>query len=259
MDQEIVARGKRLFIAVLEKCPQQPDAVSIAFILFFKLLAADETILILTPQLLTILGNLKTSERNLVPWLLIRCVLEVPLNRLVSLIEFTRHKDRRIRQGALVLWEALVESILDGPRYYPHIDATRLRTAKSLRFDWKLALSLVDDAESTNRKRGITLLTLSDFPSADTTCRAELLDAMAKAREDSEIKGWAQLLREIPISKPEEAGWRELLELVLAQPRTYSLAILTAAMERYSALVGPAGPHIIGDEAALGLPAVGRI
>jgi hypothetical protein len=58
--------------------------------------------------------------------------------------------------------------------------------------------------------------------------------------------------------RSEEGAWREMLESILAHPQTYSSIVLAAAMERYTALVGPAGSHLMGDEAALGLPAVGR-
>jgi hypothetical protein len=65
-----------------------------------------------------------------------------------------------------------------------------------------------------------------------------------------------QLLREIPITRQMEAGWRTLLESILAQPRTYASTILDAAMGRYAAMVGEASGELVGDEAALGLPAV---
>jgi hypothetical protein len=92
----------------------------------------------------------------------------------------------------------------------------------------------------------------------DATRRTELSAALAQAQEMGEIEAWARLLREIPISKSRESAWRELLESILSQPRAYPPTILTAAMERYANLAGKIGSNITGDEAALGLPAVGR-
>ena len=79
---------------------------------------------------------------------------------------------------------------------------------------------------------------------------------MANTQEMDELEAWALFLREIPISQPEETAWREFFESILAQPRTYSSAILTAAMERYGTLIGEAGSPIMEDAATLGLPTV---
>jgi hypothetical protein len=107
------------------------------------------------------------------------------------------------------------------------------------------------------KKEDKGLLTLSNFPVKDIDRRTELLSAMAKAQEEDEVEAWDQLLRLIQIPKSKEAAWRQLLESILSQPRAYTTAILQAAMERHTALVGEASPHI-EDEAALGLPVMGK-
>jgi hypothetical protein len=86
--------------------------------------------------------------------------------------------------------------------------------------------------------------------------RTELLTAMAEAQAEDEVEAWARLLEEIPISNPEERAWRDVLESILAQPRTYSSSILTASMERYTVLAGTVGSNITGDEVVLGLPRI---
>jgi hypothetical protein len=176
---------------------------------------------------------------------------------LTKLAEFTRHKDEIVRRGALTPWEALIDGILT-ERAYLHnpTDTSKWQRIKSLRFNRQLGLSLISDVDSTKRRQGITLLTLSHFPIAGMVKRAELLTAMAKAQIDEEVEAWARLLQQVPISKPEERAWREVLESVLAQPRTYASTILTAAMERYTTLTGAASPDIVGDEEALGLPKI---
>jgi hypothetical protein len=86
--------------------------------------------------------------------------------------------------------------------------------------------------------------------------RAELLTAIAQAQAENEVEAWARLLEEIPMPKPEEGAWRDALESVLAQPRTYSSTILTAVMERYAILTGAVGSGIMEGEVSLGLPTV---
>jgi len=134
--------------------------------------------------------------------------------------------------------------------------ASRWQKLSSLRFDWRLGLSLIVDADVSKKRQGITLLTLSDFPITDAARRPDLLTAMANAQETNELQAWAQLLRQIPIAPARKAVWQEVLESVLAQPRKYSYIILSAVLERYATLVGEEGSPSLEDETALGLPVV---
>jgi hypothetical protein len=178
-------------------------------------------------------------------------------NRSLSkLAKYTSHIDDGVRQGALTLWGWLVSSILDERYSLHYAHASRGQKFRSLRFDWRMELSLTSDADVTKKRQGITLLTLSNFPITDAAHRADLLIAMANAQETDELEAWARLLREIPISQARKAVWQEVLESVLAQPRKYSSIILSAALERYATLAGEEGSHILGDETALGLPVV---
>jgi hypothetical protein len=76
---------------------------------------------------------------------------------------------------------------------------------------------------------------------------------MARAQNEQEITAWAFFLQHIPTDS-QKAHWRALFEQILEQARLYTAGILAAAKERYSALVGEAGPDIVGDSKALGLP-----
>jgi hypothetical protein len=67
------------------------------------------------------------------------------------------------------------------------------------------------------------------------------------------IAAWALFLKNVLVSKPEKKAWQKLLETLLDAPQSYSSSILRAAMERYTELVGVAGPEI-EDERALDLP-----
>jgi hypothetical protein len=255
IDQETLAQGKQLLTTMIEHLPQQSKALGWLLSLFLKMLASDQNILSLAPSLLSAIGTLPEDERDLPSWWLEASVGDVPRTRLSKLAEYTGHEDNAIRRGALVFWRILADSILEPP----HAGHTsEWRKFKSLRFDWQIGLSLLGDADVTKKTQGITLLTLSDFPITDVARRTALLIALARAQEKDEIAAWTRLLRESPISKSREPVWRELLESILAQPRAYSPAVLTSAMERYAILAGKADPNIIDDETALGLPVVGR-
>lgn len=255
MNREISVQGKRLLIALTDRLPQQPETVQIVIGLFLKLLAVDQAAISLTSRVLRVIGSLREVKLEMPPWVFERLAVLVPLRRLTELVKFTRHEDELVRQGALAFWEGLIDAMLPGGSYVAHtVDTSEWQRFRSLRFDWQLVLLLISDSDRKRRRQGITLLTLSDFPITDEIRRSELLNAMEKAQEEDELEAWARLLQAIPIAKSGEVAWRELLEVILAQPRTYSSAILTAAMERYTALVGEAGPHIVGHEVALGLP-----
>jgi len=257
-DQETLNQGKQLLAAMIENVPQQSEAFGWLVGLFLKLLAADQTTLVLAPSLLSTIGNFPKIARELPLRWLVELIVDVPRTRLSILIKYTSHTDDGIRQGALTLWGWLGGSILD-ERYTFHYrtsSASRWQKLRALRFDWRLGLSLIDDADVTKKRQGITLLTLSDFPITDVACRTALLTAIASAQETDELEAWARLLRQIPISQTRQAVWQEVLESVLAQPRKYSSIILSAALEHYATLVGEEGSPILGDETALGLPIV---
>jgi hypothetical protein len=257
LNTEGLVRAKQFLRELIDRPPQTHDGIQVIAVLFLKLLALDQTILQLASQVLTTIGNLPQAGPKILPWRLALSFVDVPLRRLAKLAEFTRHKDETVRRGAFVLWEALIDVILaDKEHLYIPSDASKWQRIRSLRLDWQLGLSLISDADSTKRRQGITLLSLSHFPVADMVKRAELLTAMAEAPAEDEVEAWARLLEEIPIPNPEARAWRDVLELILAQPRTYSSTILTAAMERYTALAGAVGPDIMGDEIVLGLPRI---
>ena len=256
VDRETLNQGKRLLTTMIEHLPQQSEALGLLISLFLKMLASDLNVLSLAPSLLSAIGTLPEIKKEVSPWWLVNFLVDVPQTRLSKLIEYTRHEDNAVRQGALALCEILTDSILDH-RFTFHYAHSSWSKSGSLRFGWQIGLSLIDDSEATRKRQGITLLTLSNFPITKAARRTKLLTALAQARERSEITAWARLLREIPISKARESVWRAFLESIFAQPRTYSPPILTAAMERYAILAGNADPNIIGDETALGLPAVG--
>jgi hypothetical protein len=255
VDQETLTQGKRLLTTMIENLPQQSTALGWLISLFLKMLTSDQNILSLAPSLLSTIGALPEAERKIPSWWLEVSVGSVPRAHLSKLAEYIRHEDNVIRRGARVFWRMLVDSILESP---PDGYASGWRKLKSLRFDWQIGLSLIGDTDVTEKTQGISLLTLSDFPITNVARRTELLTALAQAQERSEITAWARLLRVIPISKSKASVWRELLESILAQPRVYSSAVLTAAMERYATLAGKADLNIIGDEVALGLAAVRR-
>lgn len=258
LDQAMLTQGKRLLTAMIENKPQQSEAIGWLICLFFKLIAADDTTLALAPLFLSVIGGLPQTTRELSPQWLAESLVAVPRTRLSKLAKYTSHTDDGVRQGALVLWGGLVGSILD-EHYPPHYaNASRWQKFRLLRFDWRLGLFLVSDADSTKKRQGITLLTLSNFPITDAARCTDLLTAMANAQETDELEAWARLLREIPISQARKAVWQEVLESVLAQPRKYSSIILSAALERYATLVGEEASPILGDETELGLPMVVR-
>lgn len=211
--------------------------------------------MLLAPQLLTALSNVHEVQLYLQTWAIARVVSAIQKKYLVELAEFTQHENTLIQKGACHLWEGLVAGLLTWKRHM-RLSNRDWQKIKSLRFDWQIGLSLVGDADMTKRRQGITLLTLSDFPVADAAHCAELLNAMAKTQDGEESTAWVLFLQEIPIPEPRKVAWLELLRSILGQPRTYPYEILQAAMERYVALVGEAGPDIVGDEKALGLALV---
>jgi hypothetical protein len=255
-EQETATQGKRLLTAMIENVPQQSEAIGWLIALFLKLLASDDTTLALAPLFLYVIGNLPKITRELSPQWLVEFLVDIPLTHLSKLARYTSHTDDEVRQGALAFWGGLLSSIVDERYACRYVSASGWQKLRSLRFDWRLGLSLIGDADVTKKRQGITLLTLSDFPITDATHRAALLTAMVNAQETDEIESWARLLREIPISQTRKAVWQEVLESVLAQPRKYSSIILSAALERYATLAGEEGSPILGDEDALGLPAV---
>jgi hypothetical protein len=256
LNTEGLVRAKQFLRDLIDRPPQTHDGILVIAVLFLKLLALDQATLQLASQILTVIGNLAQEGPKTLPWRLLSLV-DVPVRRMAKLAEFTRHKDEAVRRGALVLWEALIDVILaDKEHLYIASDASKWQRIRSLRFDWQLGLSLISDADSTKRRQGITLLSLSHFPVTDMVRREELLTGMAEAQTEDEVEAWARLLEEIPILKSEERAWRDVLESILAQPRTYSSTILTAVMERYTALAGAVGPDIMGDEVVLGLPRI---
>jgi hypothetical protein len=256
LDQEMLTQGKRFLTAMIEHMPQQSEAIGWLIGLFLKLLATDQTTLALAPLLLSAIGKFPKITRELSSPLLAESLVDVPLTRLSKLAKYTSYTDDGVRQGALALWSRLVGSILHERYPLHYANASQWHKFRSLRFDWRIGLSLIGDADVTKKRQGITLLTLSDFPITDTARRTDLLTAMANAQETDDLEAWAQLLRQIPISQARKAVWQEVLESVLAQPRKYSSIILSAALERYATLVGEEGSPILGDETALGLPAV---
>lgn len=78
---------------------------------------------------------------------------------------------------------------------------------------------------------------------------------MAQAEYGDEIEAWALFLENVPVEKQEKKAWQKLLEVLLDTPQNYSSHIITAAIERYTELVGIAGPEI-KDERMLDLPLV---
>ena len=257
LNSEGLARAKQFLQELIGRLPQSPEAIQVIAVLFLKLLALDQTILQLASQVLTAIGNLPQGRPTILPWRLALSLVDVPLRRLAKLTEFIRHQDETIRRGALILWEGLIDVILaDKEHLYFPGDASKWQRIRSLRLDWQRGLSLISDADNTKRRQGITLLSLSHFPVTDIVRRTELLTAIAQAQAEDEVEAWGHLLQQIPIPKSDEMAWREVLESVLAQPRTYSSTILTAAMERYAVLTGAVGSDIMEDEVALGLPTV---
>jgi hypothetical protein len=257
LNAEGLARAKQFLRELIDRLPQTHEAIQVIAVVFIKLLALDQATLQLASQVLTVIGSLPHGKSKTLPWRLALSLVDVPLRRLAKLAEFTGHKDEIVRRGALILWEGLIDVILaDKEHLYFPGDASKWQRIRSLRLDWRRGLSLISDADNTKRRQGITLLSLSHFPVTDMGRRAELLTAMAEAQAEDEVEAWGRLLQEIPIPKPEEMAWRDVLESVLAQPRTYSSTILTAAMERYAVLTGAVGSGIMEDEVSLGLPTV---
>lgn len=219
--------------------------------LFLTLLAYDPSTLEEAPRLLTFLADAKDVGKR--PLWSIRGYPEpiVQADHLVGLTGFVSDSDKAVSEGAFVFWEALIGTLVSRRLWEPAREELR-----SVRLDWQAGWNLMNAQDQARRQRGITLLTLSDFPIEDEARRMELLNAMAACQEIDESEAWARLLRNIPISEAHEAQWRQLLETILSQPQRYTQAILAAAMERYMTLACQIGPDIPVDEASLGLPPV---
>jgi hypothetical protein len=257
-DQEILSLTERLFTSLVDKLGDWHEGLRVTTILFLKRLAIDSTTLSLAPQFLTVLGHFHETEQYVLPWDMAEFLLDIPFKSLDRLARFTEYEDETIRQGALNLWDVLIDAILMGEdymRFRSGRNVSKLRKLRSLRFDWQRGLSLTYDADEKQRKHGVRLLALSDFPAADTIQRTKLLNAIAKTQE-SEEEIWCQFLRQVPLPTDEKTCWIEFFESILGQPRIYSSDILSATMERYTALMGEVNPGILGNDQDLGLPPV---
>jgi hypothetical protein len=251
-DPEVLAHGRHLLSTLLERWDEYPTYAKQGIVnLFLTLLAYAPSTLEEAPRLLTVLAGAQDAEE----WPLwpIRRYPEpiVQADHLVGLTGFVNHLDKAIREGASVLWEALIGTLLSSRPWRPV--GEELRTMH-LHLDWQAGWTLISAQDRARRQRGITLLTLSDFPIEDEARRMELLDAMAACQAMDESEAWARLIQHIPIAEAQEAQWQQLLEAILSQPQRYTQAILAAAMERYTDLAGQIGPDIPADETSLGLP-----
>jgi hypothetical protein len=258
-DQETLSRGKQFLSKLIEKMFWQSALVATTVALFLKLLSVDQSVLSLAPSLLSTLAEAKSAlahskeELPISMWTLARIVPDIPLKHLAEFAHFTRSQDEKIQQGAGILWEALIEAVFNNLRPRSRITASSLNSLETLRLDWRIGFALLNEADAIIRKRGITLLTLSDYPVAEQNYSEFLLHAMARAQDEQEITAWAFFLQHVPTAS-QQRHWQVLSKQILQQPRFYTTGILAAAKERYSALVGEAGPDITGDAKALGLP-----
>lgn len=251
INPEILIRGRSLLVALLERWDEYPVRIRISIVmLFLKLLFYDPSTLEEAPSLLTALAHTQDWGKRWL-WRIAHTHDLMPsLDCLTTLAEFADRSDSKIREGALVLWEAIVAAVTSEPH------GLIREELQSLRLDWRVGVELLADADKVRHWRGITLLTLSDFPIEDEARYQELLNIMAACRETDESQAWARLIRNIPMPEAQEAQWRQLLESILSQPQKYTQAILAAAMDRYMILAGQIGPDIPVDEASLGLPPV---
>lgn len=245
IDPEVLVHGRRLLSALLERWGEYPNQVRQGIInLFLMLLAYEPGTLEEAPQLLTALADAQDGETWPL-WSVGGFEPVVRADHLTGLAAFVSHSSKAVREGAVVLWEALVDAL---------ISQREPVGLESLRLDWRAGWDLVGAQDPARRRRGIALLTISDFPVEDEAHRRQLLDAMAACQEMDESQAWARLIRNIPMPEAQEAQWRQLLETILSQPQKYTQAILAAAMERYTALAGQIGPDIPVDDGSLGLP-----
>jgi predicted MPP superfamily phosphohydrolase len=252
-DPEVLAHGRRLLSALLGRWGEYPmDARAGIVNLFLTLLAYDPSTLEEAPRLLRPLADAQDLEKRPL-WRLLGHFDEpiVRAGHLAGLTAFISHSDKAIREGASILWEALISALLSRRRWEPVVEEL-----KSMRLSWRAGWNLVRAQDRVRRQRGIALLTLSDFPVEDEACQMELLNAMAACQETDESEAWARLILNIPMPEVQEAQWRQLLEAILSHPQKYTQAILAAAVERYTVLAGQSGPDIPVDGANLGLPPV---
>ena len=251
LNPELLTRGRRLLSALLERWREYPSfSRQIIVNLFLKLLEYDASNLEKASQLLTVLAD----DQDVAEWQLpsISSFSE-PINRtdyLAGLTGFISHPDKAVREGAFVLWELLINALLF------HRPLKR-EEVKSVRLNWQAGWSLISaQNQERRRRRGIALLTLSDFPIEDEARQMELLNAMSACREMDESEAWARLILNFPVSEAQETQWRQMLEAILSHPQKYTQDILAAAMERYMTMAGQIGPDIPVDEASIGLPSV---
>jgi len=233
---------------LVERLRQCTDVLQECLIIFLKLLAFDTIPLTIAPAILSCLTE-EIYLGNLLLWFLhpVQALFDIPLEPLAALANFTTHEDIKVQQGAIILWSKLLEMGFSRQPIRPR------SLPVELNFNLNLCLSLTKSTDVIQRKKGIILLTYSHFPISKEKHNAELRELMAQAHESDEIVAWTLFLRNVPISKAERKDWLKLLETILASPQMYTTRILTAAMERYTKLIGEAKPEI-KDKHALGLP-----
>ena len=188
IDQETFSKGRRLLQTIIERLPAQSDLLDTAIFFFLKLLAFDVTILSLAPTLLIALTSIR--ETGMPSTWMVSNTADISLEYLTNLANFTQHEETRVQQGALILWEALIEGLSNRIRGET-IDFSKF---KVVGIDWRLSFALLNATDIVTRKRGIILLTLSNFPMAEKCHRNELNSSNGKSTGHKGIRSLDFLL-----------------------------------------------------------------
>lgn len=252
VDTPTLQECKRLVKSLIQGLPKFPNALALALALLSKLIVADESMLHLWLVLVKAVGSLAPetftgNERTEAPFL--QEMSRSAISKLKGCLEST---DPVIRQGAIVTWAFLLES-LEGSAVDESAYVTKC--LRRIRLDWQKGIKLLR-TDNRLRQHGIWLLLASDIPFNKRQVTEDLLNETMGANNGTEALIWARFLRSLAITRPKVAPFREFLESILGKQDSFRSEILDAAAARYFSLVGEFGPDTIGEGIKLGLPAI---
>lgn len=243
---DAIEAAYHLLLNLVEATAIRSDYWPITILLFIKVFGADAVEPETLSMFLSTLGRAKaTSEVKL--WL-DRGTHVLSRQQCEKLVRLAKSSAPAVRTGAITLLTIIIDSMHLWSRHL----GESVPPAFDLVIEWRMAWKLTLDKHPTTRRRGITLLSMSDFPISEAERRGDLLKAIDRTTDDDEIESWKMFVSGFRVRNDLE-GWTQFLETALGKAENQNPLIIQAVMDRYADLVGASTVDFASESSELGL------
>lgn len=248
LDQETFELGKLLIISFLKRKNVSLSDLGCLLEVFVKLITYNEEIIDITDSLFPALAlfEKEITRRDYTRFSM--DLFGISRGTLLYIANLINNENETLKRGAFAFWEFYVNQY---EKTYP-----LPRIGISIKLNWAAILPLLKSEDVIERKRGIKLLGFSNFPLHIRTRFQELLNLLAQIQSIEEINAFAFLLKAGFQDKGKQRYLKQILEEILGKPQIYAPKIISAAIERYTDLIGNADPRITAPGNKLGLPII---